>query len=58
MQAAQNHPGSDEWFPLLLSDVLCSERVTMRHAAEQTIRSLPGECTTRVLSVVTLTFDL
>jgi len=37
-----NVPAAKEWPRLLLSDVVCSERVTMRRAAELTIPSLPG----------------
>jgi len=38
-----HHPlAAMEWSCLLLHDVVCSERVTMRHAVEQTIRLLPG----------------
>jgi len=59
----RNHPGRDqtEWSRLLLSDVVYSARVTMRHAAERTIPSLRGEggdgSARRVLSLVTLTLD-
>ena len=39
----RNHPlAAMEWSRLLLHDITCSDHVTMRHAAEQTIASLPG----------------
>ena len=41
-QDSEITPAATEWFPLLLNDVICSDRVTMRHAAERTIPSLPG----------------
>jgi len=53
-------PAAMEWSRLLLRDAVCSERVTMRHSAERTIRSLPGVRGVHgtFLSLVTLTFDL
>ena len=38
----RNPPAATEWSRLLLHDVICSDRVTVRHAAELTIPSLPG----------------
>ena len=40
-QAARITPVRDGMFPSLLRDVVCSERITMCHAAEWTIHSLP-----------------
>jgi len=53
-------PSATQWSRLLLNDVICSDRVTMRHAAERTIPSLPGMMGVHsvFLSLVTLTFDL
>ena len=55
-------PAAMQWSRLLLRDAVCSERVTMRHAAEWTIRSMPGVMGVHsaFLSLVTLTliFDL
>ena len=41
-QAVKITPAAMEWSRLLLHDVVCSECVTMHHAAELTIRLLPG----------------
>jgi len=40
-QAVKITPAVTEWSRLLLCDVVCSERVTVCHATERTIRSLP-----------------
>jgi len=50
-------PAVTEWSSLLLRDVVCSERVTVRHAAERTIRSLPGVMEVRS-AFLSLTSDL
>jgi len=41
-QATEITLAATEWSRLLLHDVVCSERATMHHAAEWTIRLLPG----------------
>jgi len=54
-------PAATEWSRLLLRDVVCSERVAVRRAAERTIPSLPGRVMgvhSVFLSLVTLTFNL
>jgi len=54
-------PEATEWSRLLLNYVVSSKRVTMRHAAERTIRSLAGVMgvhSALFKSLVTLTFDL
>jgi len=62
MQAAEitPPPAATEWSCLLLPDVICSNRVIMRHATEQTILSLLGVIGVHrpFLSLVTLIFDL
>jgi len=35
MQAAKITPATREWSCLLLSDIVCSERITMHHAAKR-----------------------
>ena len=61
-QAAEitSPPAATEWSRLLLRDVICKDRVTVCHAAEWTIPSLPGVMGVHsaFLSLVTLTFDL
>jgi len=42
-QAAEITPAATEWSRLLLNDVVCSERVTMCHAAEWTDRCRGAE---------------
>jgi len=59
-QPKSSSPAAMEWFRLLLHDVICSERVTMRLRAERIIPSLPVVMGVHsaFLSLVTLSFDL
>jgi len=41
-QSPKSPPAATQWSRTLLHDVICSERVTVRHATERTIPSLPG----------------
>ena len=41
-QAAEISPTVTGWSRLLLRDVVCSERIARRHAAERIIQSLRG----------------
>jgi len=44
MQTTEITPTQQEWSRLQLHDIVCTERITMCHAAESTIPLLRGRC--------------